>query len=92
MIFYFLQTPLNGVQRLGAVLPDGASSAAAGAVLPPGPVSNAGGPKSGGGGRPGPQLEGRAHDVSVHGACLSFHQHIRVQSSLCCVQGDDTQG
>lgn len=60
-----LQGTLQGVQRLGAVLPDGTSSPAARTSRPRGPLPQAGGPVSGGGGQPGSQLEGRTHDASV---------------------------
>lgn len=53
-----LQISLYGVQRLGAVLPDSATSPPAGAEPPPGALSQGGGAESGGGGRPGSQLEG----------------------------------
>lgn len=60
----FLQILLHSVQCLSAVLPDSATSPAAGAVPPPGPLPQAGGPKFGGCVRPGPQLEGWTHDAS----------------------------
>lgn len=67
------QIPLHGVQRLSAVLPDGASTPAARALRPPGPFPHAGGAKSGGSCRPGPQLEGGAHDASdPHNAHISL--------------------
>lgn len=53
-----LQIQLSGVQCLCAVFPDSASSLAARAVPPLGFFPQAGGPKSGGGGRSRPQLEG----------------------------------
>lgn len=58
MGFVSLQIPLHGVQRLGAIFPDSASPPATRTVPLPGALLPAGGPKSGGGGRPRPQLEG----------------------------------
>lgn len=74
-----LQTPLHGVQRLRAVLPDSASSPAAGAEPPPGALSQAGGAEPGGGGRPRPQLEGRTHDASDR-AVLSYLASVNMSS------------
>lgn len=68
-----LQVPLQSVQRLCAVLPSRASPLAFGTVPPLGPLPQAGGPESGGGGRPGLQLEGWTHDASATlSSCLSF--------------------
>lgn len=63
-MFFLIQIPLHSVQCLSAVLPDGASSPATRPLPPPGPLTQAGGPESGGGGRPGPQLEGGTNDAS----------------------------
>lgn len=54
----FFQILLHSLQCFGAVLPDNASSPATRAVPLLGPFPQAGDPEPGGGGRPGPQLEG----------------------------------
>lgn len=77
------QIPLHGVQRLSVVLPDGASTPAARALRPPGPFPHAGGAKSGGSCRPGPQLEGGAHDASdPHNAHISLSWKKRTTDSI----------
>lgn len=57
-VIYVFQMRLPGVQCVSAVFPDSASSLAAREVPAPGFFPQAGGPKSGGGGRSRPQLEG----------------------------------
>ena len=74
-----LQISLHGLQRLSAVLPGSASSPAAGAQPPLGPLFKAGGAKSGRCGRPRLQLEGWAHDASDFKnspTCLSNTVHV----------------
>lgn len=94
-LFFLIQIPLHSVQCLRAVLPDGASSSAARTLPPPGPLTQAGGPKSGGGGRPGPQLEGGTNDASdpTMLSCLSFMNKSSPDSAqshaVCSFHGDD---
>lgn len=89
----FLQIPLHSVQCLCAVHPGSAPSPAARTVPPPGPFPQAGGPKSGGGGRPGPQLEGWTHDASdpTMLCCLFFMNKLSpdsIQSHMLDSWGD----